>query len=105
LNGIVPRRHGNKMQHPWHASTITNKRCAVNFIKNIAETHALPLPGRMPKFYDFNIMLLPTHFTKANVHQDYVLATKALEKKSQKTVRCFGYKEFCRLWSEIAPYI
>lgn len=105
LNGIAPRRHGNIKRHPWHAADISDKERAVNFIKNVAEAHALPLPGRLPKFYDYNIMLLPTHFTKATVHRDYAEATKALVKESDKPFGCFGYREFCRLWLEVVPYI
>ena len=46
-------------------------------------------------------MLLPTDVSKVSVHRDYVKATKAL----QQPVRSFGYREFCRLWSEVVPYI
>lgn len=46
-------------------------------------------------------MLLPTDVSKVSVHRDYVKATKAL----QQPVRSFGYREFCRLWSEEVPYI
>jgi len=98
-NGVVPRRHGNIKRKPWHASHLGEKELAINFVKNIAEAHALPLPGRMPKFYDYNIMLLPTHFTKASVYREYTEATEAA------SVRCFGYREFCRLWAEVIPYI
>ena len=53
----------------WNALTLADKETAVAFIKNFAEVHAIPLPGRMPKFYDYNIMLLPTDVSKASVHK------------------------------------
>ena len=91
--------------HPWNAASFADKEKAVSFIKNFAEAHALPLPGRMPKFYDYSIMLLPSDVSKASVHRDYVEAIKKVEETIQKPIRCFGYREFCRLWSEVVPYI
>ena len=105
LNGVSPRVHGNVKRRPWNAASFPDKERAVTFIKNFAEAHALPLPGRMPKFYDYSIMLLPSDVSKASVHREYVTATKKLEETIQKSVRCFGYREFCRLWSEVLPYI
>ena len=67
--------HGNTKRLPWNASLFHDKERAVTFIKNFSEIHALPLPGRMPKFNDYNIMLLPTDASKASVHRDYVTAS------------------------------
>ena len=104
-NGVSPRVHGNVKRRPWNAASFRDKERAVSFIKNYAEAHALPLPGRLPKFYDYSIMLLPSDVSKASVHREYVNATKKLEEESQKPVRSFGYREFCRVWSEVVPYI
>ena len=84
LNGISPRMHCNVKHRPWNAATFAEKEQAITFIKNFTEVHALRLPGRMPAFYDYNIMLLPTDVSKASVHRDYVKAT------SQQGMRCFG---------------
>ena len=105
LNGVSPRVHGNVKRRPWNAASFPDKERAVTFIKNFAEAHALPLPGRMPKFYDYSIMLLPSDVSKASVHREYITATKKLEETIQKPIRSFGYREFCRLWSEVVPYI
>ena len=59
----------------------------------------------MPKFYDFNIMLLPTDSSKASVHREYVTASKELEKRLKQPVRCYRYREFCQVWLEVVPYI
>ena len=48
--------HANVHKLPWNASTIEDKERTVTFIKNFAEANSLPLPGRMPKFHDCNIM-------------------------------------------------
>ena len=105
LNGVSPRVHGNVKRRPWNAASFPDKERAVTFIKNFAEAHALPLPGRMPKFYDYSIMLLPSDVSKASVHREYMKATRKLEETIQKPMRIFGYREFCRLWSEVVPYI
>ena len=47
-NGVAPRRHGNVKQRPRHAAPLSEKEHAINYVKNIAEAHALPLPGRLP---------------------------------------------------------
>ena len=56
LNGVTVRTHGNVCRLPWNASTVHDKQRAVTFIKNFAEANSLPLPGRMPKFHDYNII-------------------------------------------------
>jgi hypothetical protein len=104
-NGMAPRIHGNTNRLPWNASSFHDKKRAITFIKNYSEIHALPLPGRMPKFNDYSIMLLPTDASKASVHREYVKASQVLEDSLKQPVRCYGYREFCRLWSEVVPYI
>ena len=102
---MAPRVHGNTKRLPWNAFSFHDRERAVTFIKNFSEIHALPLPGRMPRFNDYNIMLLPTDASKASVHREYVTASKVLEDTSKQPVRCYGYREFCRLWRELVPYI
>ena len=105
LNGVAPRTHGNYKRKPWNAAKFEDKERALKFITNYAEAHALPLPGRMPHFSDYNIMLLPSDTTKASVYREYESACKQLRDDSGRSVRCFGYREFCRVWSEVLPYI
>ena len=85
--------HGNRNRKPWNAAKFEDKEIAVRFITNYAEVNALPLPGRMPRFNDYDIMLLPSDTTKASVHRKYVTCTctEELQKTSGKFVRCFGY--------------
>ena len=105
LNGVTVRTHGNVRRLPWNASTVHDKQRAVTFIKNFAEANSLPLPGRMLKFHDYNIMLLPTNVSKASVHRAYVKSSEELELTRDTPVRTFGYREFWRLWSEVVPFI
>ena len=97
--------HANTRRRPWNAALFSEKERAITFIKNYAEVHAVPLPGRMPKFYDYNITLLPTDVSKASIHREYVAATETLKATTTDPVRCFGYREFCRLWSEVVLFI
>ena len=60
LNGLSPRMHGNRKRKPWNAAKFEDKESAVKFITNYSEVNALPLPGRMPRFNDYDIMLLPS---------------------------------------------
>lgn len=94
-NGVSARMHGNCKHKPWNAARFEDKERAVTFITKV---HALPLPGRMPHFKDYNIMLLPSETTKASVYREYT-------NTSGEFVRYFGYCEFCRLWKEVVPYI
>ena len=86
LNGVTVQTHGNVRRLPWNASTVHDKQRAVTFIKNFAEANSLPLPGRMPKFHDYNIMLLPTNVSKASVHRAYVKSSEELELTSDTPV-------------------
>ena len=100
LNGLSPRSHGNIHRKPWNAASFGEKERAVVFIKNYADVHAMPLPGRLPKHNDFRVMLLPSDVTKRKVY-DYVVSSQEIQAAQEVQVRIFGYREFCRLWSEI----
>ena len=64
-----------------------------------------PLPGRLPKHNDFRVMLLPSDVTKRKVYDEYVVAPQEIQDAQEVQVHIFGYREFCRLWSETVPYI
>ena len=99
------RVHGNCRRKPWNVASLADKERAVKFITNYAEVHALPLPGHMPRFNDYSIMLLPSDTTKASVPRNYVACSEQFQSESNEFVRTFGYREFCRLWSEVVSYI
>ena len=71
--------HGNRKRKPWNAAHFEDKERTVHFITNCAEVHALPLPGRMPRFKDYNIMLLPSETTKASVYREYVACSEDMK--------------------------
>lgn len=105
INGISPRTHGNEKRRPWHAASFFEKERAVAFIKNYADVNALPLPGRLPKHQDYKVMLLPSDVTKRKVYNEYSMASSDMYNPQGEPVRIFGYREFCRLWAELVPYI
>ena len=76
----------------------------VDFIKCYADTHAVPLPGRLPKHQDYRVMKLPSDVSKATVYHDYVTASEALRDKGEE-VRIISYRQFCCLWQELVPVL
>ena len=78
INGASPRTHGNEKRKPWHAAAYEDKQRAVTFIRNYADVHAMPLPGRLRKHQDYRVMLLPSDMTKRCVYNDYSVASQEL---------------------------
>ncbi len=77
--------HGNRKRKPWNAARFEDKERALTFITNYADVHALPLPGRLPRFKDYNVMLLPSETTKASVYREYVSCSEELMKEYTKS--------------------
>lgn len=71
-NGVTPRVHKSAHRQPVNAFTVDETHEAVLFIRNFAEIHAMPLPGRMPRMKDFSVMMLPSNLTKAEIWNKYV---------------------------------
>ena len=72
----------------------------VTFIVNFADANSIILPGRHPgqKEY-FEIKLLPSHITKAEVFRLYESAMKA------ECVRAVKISTFRKLWRSLLPKI
>ena len=60
----------------------------VEFIKNIGDSHAMPLPGRLPNYKDSQVMLLPTDMTKAKIFREY-------QQTCQPDNRTTGQQDIC----------
>ena len=103
-NGLVPRVHGNKRRKPKHACDFNDITRVVDFIKHYADVHAVPLPGRLPKHQDYRVMKLPSDVSKASVYRDYRGASLALQLGGER-VRILSYRQFCRLWQELVPFV
>ena len=100
-NGFMARVHGNKGKKPKHSCTFDEISHAVDFIKCYADVHAVPLPGRLPKHQDYRVMKLPSDVTKASVYSAYQAGVQMLDEQ----VRIVSYRQFCRLWQEIVPFV
>ena len=98
MHGVAERVHGNVKRVPSHTCKPEQIKEVHEFIENIAETHALPLPGRLPNHKD-RAMLLPSDMPKSRVYRDYV---KACEMKNSAPV---GRTKFYTLWKATLPHI
>jgi hypothetical protein len=100
-NGFKPRVHGNKGRMPKHACEHDDVCRVVDFVKNYADVHAVPLPGRLPKHQDYRVMKLPSDVTKASVYSAYCHGLEMLNTET----RILSYRQFCRLWQKLIPYV
>ena len=98
-SGLVPRTHGNTKRVPHNALPLETTQRVLDFICNYAETHALPLPGRLPSHRDFQVMLIPTDTTKSKLYFEF---QKACEPFS---LQCCSKSHFMYLWRKQLPYI
>ena len=87
--GVTERVHGNKFEDTQRVK---------KFIANTAETHALPLPGRLPNQKD-KFLLLPTDMPKMKVYRNYKAVCESDD------VPHVGKSKFYSLWQELCPYI
>jgi hypothetical protein len=69
-HGISERIHANTKRMPANACTPSQIENLIAFIDNIADSHAMPLPGCMPNFRE-DRLLLPTDMMKARVYEMY----------------------------------
>ena len=103
-NGVIPRTHGNTGKKPKHACSFQEIQRVVDFIKCYADVHAVPLPGRLPKHQDYRVMKLPSDVSKASIYRDYCVASAALNENGEN-VRIISYRQFCRLWQQLLPFV
>ena len=98
-NGLVERIHGNVKRKPSNTCTPAQLDDLAKFLDNIAESHVMPLPGRMPTHKDSRVLLLPTDMTKAKV---FGLYTESCVRGHTKPV---GRTKFHTVWNGVRPYI
>ena len=68
------------------------------FIKNIANTHGLPLPDRLPN-HEQKVLLLPSDMSKVDVYRRYKEAC------NDGNFSAVGRSKFYSVWKESLPYI
>ena len=97
-NGVTERMHGNTKHSPHNAMSSEHVRFLAEFIKNIASTHGLPLPGRLPN-HEQKVLLLPSDMSKLEVYHKYKTAC------SQANFSPIGKSKFYSVWKEALPFI
>ena len=71
--GLVLREHGNRYRTPHNRMPFTDVQATVQFLENLATTHAIPLPGCLPGHKN-KALLLPSDMTKRSGYHQYVKA-------------------------------
>ena len=82
---------------PKHTCQHDDACRVVDFVKNYADVHAVPLRGRLPKHQDYRVMKLPSDVTKASVYSAYSSGLEMLNTE----IRILSYRQFCRLWQKL----
>lgn len=96
--GLVLREHGSHRQAPHNRMPFAEVQAIVQFLKALAATHAIPLPGRLPGHKD-KALLLPSDMSKRSVYRQYV---KACSDAGRPHI---SWAKFHSLWLELVPDI
>ncbi|CAG8461816.1 14781_t:CDS:2 [Cetraspora pellucida] len=105
-NGMAEIFHGNT----GRASTRPNraiiddqaKQELNNFLRNYANIHGYPSPGRYIRKSTMPIISLPTDTTYTDVYEEYVTTIKSIKGEDYKAM---ALSTFYQIWNEIAPDI
>ena len=98
-SGIVTRIHGNTKKTPANTCSSVQIDDIVKFIDNVADSHAMPLPGRLPYHRDSRVLLLPTDMLKAKVYRQYLQCCQSNDTTP------VGRSKFYQLWRDTRPFI
>lgn len=98
IDGLAPRKHGNKGKSPKHAVKLLDVEAVKHFLNSYANKYGLPLPGRMPNQKRHSV-LLPSDTTKAGVHDEFLTACESSE------MRKVSLSKFKEIWLEQTPHI
>ena len=100
-SGMTDKVHGlfGKAKNRTTDISVDILEKVTTFIKNYAEHHGIPLPGRLPNFKDFRITKLPSSITKAFLYRLYI---EAAATKNEQTV---GRTSFYDIWQRMCPFI
>ena len=98
-SGVAPRTHGLTGKSPPNTTSFARVSSMLQYVRNLASSISLPLPGRLPNFRDERVQLLPTDMSKMAVYRKYC---KAAEKDGTQPI---GRSTFLDLWNTQLPYI
>ena len=88
---VTERIHGNTYRSTSNALSFEDMQWVKKFIANTAETHVLPLPGRLQNQKD-KFLLLPTDIPKMKVYRNYKAVCESDD------VPHVGKSKFYSLW-------
>ena len=100
-DGIATRVHKLSRKRPHNLTSFEVTTNVKEYIEKFADNHALPLPGRLPAFKDYRVMLLPSDMTKMFVFSQYVKTCQ----QEQFSDGIMSRWTFQRIWNETCPYI
>ena len=99
--GISNRVHKNAQRRPHNQTSFEVTTRVKEFIELFADNHALPLPGRLPSYKDYRVMLLPSDMTKVFVYNHYIATCE----KENFTEGKMSRWTFQRIWNNVCPYV
>lgn len=97
--GLSMRTHKNSRKRPHNRTDSDVIEGIKAFIERFADIHAMPLPGRLPAFKDYKVMLLPSDMSKSAVYRMY---TKSCENDPSSQI---SLSTFTSLWNQLCPYV
>ena len=100
--GLQGRIHKNCKRKPHKRTSIDTVGNVKEFVEKFADNHALPLPGHLPAYKDYKVVLLPSDMTKVYVYRQYV---KAYEYENQGSDAVISRRTFENLWGQLCPYV
>ncbi|KAH3891504.1 hypothetical protein DPMN_015608 [Dreissena polymorpha] len=98
-DGVTPRVHGLKGKQPANSLSYSDKEHIQEFLCKYASDNALPLPGRLPNFRKFGVLLLPSDKCMADIHSLYQKTA------TESGLRNVSLSTFTRIWRQLCPHI
>ncbi|GES76155.1 hypothetical protein GLOIN_2v1484099 [Rhizophagus clarus] len=103
-NGLEERIHGNTGKAPKNMKRVEvtySIACEIhNFLKNYANVHGIPSPGRHCNKVSMPIVFLPTSYSYISVYRDYVQVYK---NEYEDEADVISEKTFKRIWKALMP--
>ena len=73
--------------------------CIITPSRNLPDSNAMLLPGRVPGYKDTDVKLLPSSTTKHTIWEQYIQAA------ATTLMRAVAYSTFTHLWRQLLPNV
>ena len=87
-DGLSARVHGSVAKPNENALNYNDRQKIKNFLCKYATDNGFPLPGRLPNFKNYNVLLMPSDKNGADIHSIYKTVAKDM-KYSSISLRTF----------------